>query len=139
MVDNIKIEDLNRFNELGTLINPHFTKLFNLENILNSTYDYIIGYYDNNDLIAFLHITKSYETIDIVNIVTDSKYRNKGIASVLIDHLLTMFNDTKTIMLEVNEHNNPAINLYKKHNFVEIYRRKKYYGNDDALIMKRDV
>ncbi len=139
MVDNIKIEDLNRFNELGTLINPNFTKLFNLENILNSTYDYIIGYYDNNDLIAFLHITKSYETIDIVNIVTDSKYRNKGIASVLIDHLLTMFNDTKTIMLEVNEHNNPAINLYKKHNFVEMYRRKKYYGNDDALIMKRDV
>ena len=42
-------------------------------------------------------------------------------------------------MLEVNEHNKEAINLYKKNGFVEINRREKYYGNDDALIMKRDV
>lgn len=139
MVDKIKIEDINRFNELGTLINPNFPKLFNLAEIIKSPSDHIIGYYENNNLLGFLHITKSYETIDIVNIVTDPEYRNKGIASILLNHIPDMFNDIQTIMLEVNEHNLPAINLYKKHNFNEIYRRTKYYGKDDALIMKRDV
>lgn len=139
MVDNLTLQDQKEFNELGLLVNPNFLKLFNLEDILLSDSDYLIGYYENTKLIGFLHFTKSFETIDIVNIVTNPKYRNQGTATNLLNHLTTMFNDIKTILLEVNENNLPAINLYKKNNFKEIYRRTKYYGGEDALIMKRDV
>ena len=40
------------------------------------------------------------------------------------------------ITLEVNVKNENAIKLYKKYNFEEVGRRKKYYNNiDDAIIM----
>ena len=42
-------------------------------------------------------------------------------------------------MLEVNEKNQNAINLYLKNGFKEINRRPKYYGSDTAIIMERDV
>ena len=77
--------------------------------------------------------------MDIVNIVVDPKYRRRGIANELINFSISYFDDLNSVMLEVNEHNKEAINLYKKNGFIEISRRKKYYGNDDALIMKRDV
>ena len=41
----------------------------------------------------------------------------------------------KTITLEVNENNIPAINLYKKFNFEQVGLRKKYYNNADAAIL----
>lgn len=139
MVSKITLKDENIFYELGILVNPNFKKLFNLEDILSSSNDYLIGYYDKEKLTAFLHFTKSFEVIDIVNIVVAPVYRRQGISTKLINEILTMFDDIKEIMLEVNEKNIPAINLYQKNNFKEIYRRKKYYGEEDALIMKRDV
>ena len=40
------------------------------------------------------------------------------------------------MFLEVNEHNAPAINFYKKLGFIETNKRKKYYKDGaDAIIM----
>ena len=80
-----------------------------------------------------------YENIDIVNIVVDKDYRRKGIGNSLLKYIINLFDDVTGIMLEVNEHNESAINLYSVNNFKVINRRKKYYGNDDALIMRREV
>ncbi len=139
MVSNISINDLESFNELGCIVNPHFKHLFNLQDILNSPSDYLIGYKKNDSLIAFLHITKSFETIDIVNLVVHPKFRQQHIATELLHHLEIKFNDIKTIFLEVNENNIPAIKLYQKNNFQQIQIRKNYYGEDNALIMKKDI
>jgi ribosomal-protein-alanine N-acetyltransferase len=43
----------------------------------------------------------------------------------------------KPIMVEVNQNNVQAINLYKKIGFKQIDIRRKYYpNNEDALIMQ---
>ncbi len=139
MVNKITLKDVGRFYSLGELVNSKFKNLYNLDNILNSEYDYLLGYYDDNLLNGFIHFSKMYETVDIVNIVVDESIRKKGIASKLISEVVNYFSDVTYIMLEVNENNIPAINLYKKNNFYVINRRKNYYGNEDALIMKRDV
>jgi ribosomal protein S18 acetylase RimI-like enzyme len=39
----------------------------------------------------------------------------------------------------VNTNNIKAINLYTKFGFVEYSRRKNYYGDNDAILMKLDV
>lgn len=139
MVNKITLEDKDRFYELGEVVNSRFRILFNLESIIDSEYDYLLGYYENDILVGFIHFSKMYETVDIVNIVVDESKRNMGIASKLIDELLKYFNDVTNIMLEVNENNIPAISLYKKNNFYVINKRDNYYGSDAALIMKRDV
>ena len=139
MINKITINDLESFNKLGLLVNEKFTKLFNLEEIIINDLEYIFGYYLDNDLVGFIHISKIFETIDIINIVVDEKYRNKKIASQLLEYIINHFKDINKILLEVSDNNIPAINLYKKYNFEVINIRKKYYKNSNALIMKRDV
>lgn len=138
MIKDVNLNDVNEFYCLGKCIKDNFDNLYNLDDIINSSNDFVFGYYDNK-LVGFLHITKSFEVVDIVNIVVDENYRRQGIATKLINYIVNNFEDINSIMLDVNENNESAINTYLKNDFVEINRRKKYYGNDDAIIMKRDV
>ena len=139
MVNKIGINELERFNELGLLVNSNFSNIYKLVDIIDSQFDDVYGYYVNNRLVAFIHISKLYETMDIVNIVVDVDYRKNGIATRLISFVESLYDDIDNIMLEVNENNKNAISLYKKCGFEVINKRKNYYGSDTALIMKRVV
>lgn len=139
MVNSITLDYIEEFNRLGLIVNSNFMNVYKLDDLLNSDYDYVYGYYEDSKLLGFIHINKLYETMDIVNIVVDEDYRKKGIASSLIDYVVKLFSDVESIMLEVNENNLSAISLYKKNNFEVINKRNNYYGSDAALIMKRDV
>ena len=44
-----------------------------------------------------------------------------------------------TILLEVNTMNYKAISLYEKYGFKEYGTRKNYYGNSDAILMKKEL
>lgn len=139
MVNKISINDLERFNDLGLLINSNFPNVYKLNDIMESKYDGVYGYYEDDNLVGFIHVNKLYETMDIVNIVVDNMYRKKGIATKLIDYVINLYNDVDNIMLEVNENNKAAIALYEKNKFEVINKRNNYYGTDSALIMKRVI
>ena len=139
MVNKISLEDLEVFNKLGLQVNSNFSNLYDLSQIIDSQYDYVYGYYLDDKLVGFVHITKLYETMDIVNIVVDREVRKQGIATKLINYVIDLFDDIDNVMLEVNENNISAISLYKKNNFEIINKRNNYYGSDAALIMKRVV
>lgn len=139
MINNINIDSLKEFNELGLLVNSNFLNIYKLEDILSNEYDYLYGYYLDDKLVAFIHVNKLYEVMDIVNVVVNPSYRKKGIATKLIDYAISQFDDLKSIMLEVNENNSNAISLYNKNSFKVINKRNNYYGSEAALIMKRDV
>ena len=139
MVNKIVIEELERFNELGLIVNKNFSNVYKLNDIIDSQYDDVYGYYVDSTLIGFIHISKLYETMDIVNVVVDNEYRKQGIATKLIDYVIKLYDDVENIMLEVNENNIAAISLYKKNRFEIINKRNNYYGSDAALIMKRVV
>mgnify|MGYP002856476333 CR=1 FL=1 len=139
MVNKLNLSDLERFNELGGLINDNFINLFSLASLIASKTDEVYGYCEDNLLVGFIHISKSYETIDIVNIVVDITKRKMGIGYKLVEYISHLYDDVLNIMLEVRDSNKIAINLYKKCGFKEINRRKKYYGNEDALIMKKVI
>lgn len=139
MISKITLEELESFNKLGLLVNKNFINVYKLEDILMSPSDFLYGYFADEELVGFIHIIKLYETMDIVNIVVDPNYRNMGIASSLLTYIYNLFVDVENILLEVNENNIAAINLYKKNNFEVINKRLNYYKNDSALIMKRDV
>ena len=139
MVNKISLEDLEVFNKLGLQVNSNFSNLYDLSQIIDSQYDYVYGYYLDDKLVGFVHITKLYETMDIVNIVVDREVRKQGIATKLINYVIDLVDDIDNVMLEVNENNIPAISLYKKNKFEIINKRNNYYGSDAALIMKRVV
>ena len=73
-----------------------------------------------------------------MNIVTKKNMRSLGIASSILEYLITYCKSVKlkSLNLEVNAQNSIAINLYKKYNFKEVGLRKKYYNNTyDAILM----
>lgn len=75
----------------------------------------------------------------ITNIAVHPEYRGIGVGDMLLEDMINCCRErgVHAITLEVRKSNIPAINLYKKYNFVEVAVRKKYYSdnNEDAIIM----
>lgn len=139
MVKRISIEDQDRYYTLGILIKDDFGKFYSLEDLLSRDYIYIFGYYEDDKLVGFIHVSRSYEVIDIDNIVVDTDYQRRGIAKELLNYVFDYFNDVDGYILEVREDNKAAIKLYKSFNFKVINKREKYYDDVDAYIMRKNV
>ena len=91
----------------------------------------------NDELVlGYLEIRLVDGVVDIMNLFVNEEERRKGIATSLMEKLISEENYTR-IMLEVNENNNPAIRLYNKLGFKEISLRDRYYGEDTAIIMEK--
>ena len=99
--------------------------------------DFDTKYFINeNEEISYVITRVLYEILDITDVYTNEKYRRKGYARKILEYIINN-NIDKKIMLEVNENNVPAINLYSSLGFKTISKRKNYYKSETALIMER--
>lgn len=131
--DSNYLEDIYR---LGSLLHDNYRSLYD-ENSLNSNVNKVFLFVDNtNKLLGFIHIQDIMDEINIIDIVIDPNYRQLGYGAKLLEYVISYANN-KRIILEVNQNNISAINLYKKYNFIEINRRKRYYNGQDAIIMEK--
>lgn len=135
MISKLTKEEVQEVIQLGTMLNPNFSKLFHIENLNPNETIYI--YKENNINKGFIHIQNGLDIIDLLNIIVKPKYQNQGIGSALLKYIIDNKQDKK-IMLEVRSKNINAIKLYKKYDFKIINIRKNYYKDDDAIIMERN-
>ncbi len=135
MISKLTKEEVQEVIQLGTMLNPNFSKLFHIENLNPNETIYI--YKENNINKGFIHIQNGLDIIDLLNIIVKPKYQNQGIGSVLLKYIIDNKQDKK-IMLEVRSKNINAIKLYQKYDFKIINIRKNYYKDDDAIIMERN-
>lgn len=91
----------------------------------------------NNEPIGLISYSLIYDRIELEYIWVHIEHRKKGIASKLMDIMID--EDVKNITLEVNVKNQGAIKLYEKYGFKIVSVREKYYGNDDAYLMIREM
>lgn len=118
MIREFKESDFARIYELGLELTSDFKKVNNLEEIKNNNYTKILVYEENDIVLGFLMYVEVAGSIDIINIIVDENYRNKLIASSLLDYMITgLSKNIKTITLEVRVSNIAAINLYTKFGF----------------------
>lgn len=136
MIRRATYRDVDSINEIGKQLHDNFAYLFKMENVVNTSYSRVYLYEEDNRVLGFIHVDSHFEIMDLINIVVKEEYQNKGIGSQLLEFVINNESYDK-IMLEVRETNLNAIHLYEKYNFKEIYRRKKYYGDCDAVIMER--
>ena len=111
------------------------------EELNNPNSEYFVAKLENN-ILGFAGIWKSLDDVHITDIVVKKSNRQNGIGSKLLEKLIqtAKMQNFKSITLEVNEHNLPAINLYLKYGFKNVGFRKKYYGNkDNAIIMTKEL
>lgn len=127
------INDINIINDIAN-------NIFNFD-IIPTTYSKIIIFEEDNKVLGFLVYDLIYERCEIEYIAVIKEYRNKKIASKLLEYVINdcKINNVINISLEVNINNISAINLYKKYNFKIETVRKKYFNNDDAYLMVREV
>ena len=90
---------------------------------------------EGNEIIGYLYYSDIYDRIEINQIEIKSIHRKCGKATQLMNELIN--NTNKSITLEVNKNNIPALNLYKKFNFNEVAIRKGYYNGVDGILMER--
>ena len=117
----------------------------------NRDTNYSFGLWKSENILGFilgnlLSIEKKSE-YEILLLYVDINFRKQGYASYLIDavtQLLFLESTLSRIILEVSENNRSAINLYKKNDFHQIAKRKKYYNlsngqSFDALIFEKKI
>ncbi len=131
--------DLESIYNLGSLLHPNYRIINNLKDFLNNNIHHLYVFELDNKIVGFIHYTKLYNSVDLVDIVVEEKYQNQKIGTNLIDYIITNLEINDRIYLEVNTNNQKAINLYQKFGFKIINIRKNYYGIDDAYVMERVI
>ncbi len=97
---------------------------------------------NSNEILGFLQCSVLAPEAELFEIAINQNFQGKGLANKL---MIFFFDFAKshgcdTIFLEVSNINMKAKQLYQKHGFCEISRRKNYYGeNQDAIIMKKSI
>lgn len=141
-MEKIKIEKLKKENvESVFQIEKTFFDVQNSDSIeasLNSeTLQYFLLYVDEN-LVGFLECSIVLDEAELFEIAIDVKFQGKGYSKILMKYFLDFCEKRKvrTIFLEVNKINSKAISLYKKFGFISYGERKKYYGDNDAILMR---
>lgn len=111
------------------------------ENNKINPFGYKIEYFEDGMLLGTLDYSHIYDRIEIDNIIVAENHRQKGVGTKLMAYLVSVAiqKQAQNITLEVRVSNTPARNLYKKFGFNEIALRKYYYGDEDGILMKKEV
>ena len=112
-----------------------------LEEELNNETSLFLVAKEENEVIGYIGMSIVIDEGYIFNVAVRESYRNKGVATALINELVTYGkkNNFCFITLEVRESNQPAISLYSKFGFIKAGERKDYYSNpkENAILMTK--
>ena len=142
---NIKLEKMTVLDlkNIKDILQSEFDDFWNykiLEDELNSSNSYYIVAKSENEIVGFAGIKVVLDEADIMNIVVKKSKRNNKIGSLLLEHLISLAKNLncKSLSLEVNEDNLPAISLYKKFGFEQVGFRKNYYDDKNGIVMVKN-
>lgn len=118
----------------------NFKEAFYLEYIKNQR---VIVAEKEENVIGYVIFNQILDEAEIYKIVVLKELRKKQIAFKIIEFLLNELkkNNVKKIFLEVRKSNIPAINLYKKCEFIDIREIVDYYSNpkENGIMMLKEV
>ena len=106
-------------------------------NPFSKTIEYVV----NDEVVGYLKYLLIYDRMEIDCLFVDEKKRQMGIANKLMAYLISVAinNHVVNITLEVRISNEIARYLYRKYGFREVALRKFYYGDEDGILMEKQV
>lgn len=144
---NIEIKKMTKehLEQIKDILQEQFDEFWN-ENVLakeleNPLSEYIVAICDN-EVVGYAGLWQPLDEGHITNIVTKKDKRRNHIGTKMLEEIINLAKSKglTCVTLEVNEHNENAIKLYRKYNFKEVGKRNKYYNNtDDAIIMTLEI
>lgn len=97
---------------------------------------------EDDEACGFIMARLAADEAEILTIAVGPDRRKQGLGSGLLGHAARdmRVRGAVRMFLEVAERNTPARNLYEKHGFHEVGRRKAYYEDgDDALVLSASL
>lgn len=95
---------------------------------------------------GFIMARLAADEAEILSVAVARNCQGRGLARQLLNlHLRRLAGlGVRTVFLEVDEHNAPAIRLYSRNGFREVSRRTNYYPQPGgktaaALVLRRDI
>ena len=109
---------------------------YNTVSLIARVQDKIAGF-----VIGMIHIERSTLRGHILTIDVGSAYRRKGIGTLLMDEIESIFRQkgVKASFLEVREDNTSAINLYLKLGYMIMGKLDNYYGKIHGIYLKKTL
>ncbi len=120
---------------IGTLdFPPLFRSINNIENSKTQFY----GFIKNECVAGVIEIVMEDQHLDINSLTVDPNYFRKGIAGKLVSFVLEKVEFSEAVV-ETAVVNIPAINLYKKHGFIEFKRWTPAHGIRKVALSVKSV
>lgn len=136
-VTEVDLDDIMQI-EMESFNYPWKRETFESE--LQNTYSRFFIARVNNIAAGFIIYWDIPYEIHLINIAVRPAYKRMGIGSFLLKEMIDYAKSTskQLITLEVRPSNIAARYFYRKHGFVEIYVREKYYidNDEDAIVME---
>lgn len=142
MIEIVNIDNENLIKDIQVIFNDVYNHNKELKNeFVHNPYTKIYIFKEKDKILGLIHINDIYDRYEINNIYVLEEYRNRGIASKLIEEVIKIGkkNNIINITLEVRKNNSKAINLYKKYGFLEKSIRKGYYNGIDGILMEKEM
>ncbi len=111
------------------------------EELYNDNASYITAVADDGTVLGYAGLSVVLDEGCIEKVAVKGKYRRMGVADALVDAFVRFGRaHLAFITLEVRASNDAAIQLYMKHGFEQVGRRKNYYADihEDAILMTLD-
>lgn len=94
---------------------------------------------DGERLIGYALGAVSFDEAELYRLAVLPEERRRGFGEGLLNDFLQECRrrGAVRVFLEVRAKNTPALSLYRKAGFEKIAVRKRYYGDDDAVVMEK--
>jgi ribosomal-protein-alanine N-acetyltransferase len=106
---------------------------------LESPYGLYLVIEDQGEISGHIGVRHVLGELHITTIAVRPEYRRRGHARALIGAALAAYPHASHVHLEVRPTNAAAISLYESLGFSKTGRRRRYYGDEDALLMTLDL
>ncbi len=102
---------------------------------------YVVAETDSGEIAGYAGLMAGVDTVDIQTLAVLPRFQRQGLGRSLLSALIVeaLRRRVADVLLEVRADNEPALELYRKHGFEQIARRRGYYGNGryDGLVLRR--
>jgi [ribosomal protein S18]-alanine N-acetyltransferase len=141
-IDKMTLEDAEAVAaiERASFKDPWPVQYFITELISNRLASYLVARY-NEQVIAYIGAWIIFDEIHITTLAVAEDRRNHGIATCLLAQLIhdLKLHSAECITLEVRPSNSAARSFYEKQGFKACGNRRKYYKDEDAIIMTKQL
>jgi ribosomal-protein-alanine N-acetyltransferase len=133
------VSDLESAIELDTLCLPRPWSETVWREELESPFGLYLVLEEAGGPLAQIGVRYVAEELHVTTLAVRPERRRRGYASALLEAALGAFPEARRVHLEVRPSNAPAISLYERLGFSVTGRRRRYYGDEDALLMTLDL